>query len=289
MPWPKGDLERPYERQTYDFLTGAGNHAVSSLSTGSRIYAVNWEVLHADTFARVEQYRTGMNGPGPWAFIDPAAPNLLPANVSAATGLYSNATGFVSAGGSSGTISSNLDPTYIHRVGGYRSIRWRWNVAAATTPVLGISPGYRSWWGQPVAPALSYAWSSWIRADGVVDSSITTAMKLQWLDAAGVQVGSVATTGALTVTASWQRLSVIATAPAGTAYVNPTWEVTGSSVTTNASLYIDEPLLEQDSVVNDWAPGTGIKPVEIVSLGEVAPFAARFRTGTAMALRELAR
>jgi hypothetical protein len=54
------------------------------------------------------------------------------------------------------------------------------------------------------------------------------------------------------------------------------------------SLYIDEPMLEQDSVLNEWAVGAGIRPVEIVALGEAVPFEARFRTGTAMTLRELA-
>jgi hypothetical protein len=289
MPWPKGDLDKPYERQTYDFLTGSGHHAVSSLSTGSRQFTVAWEALHADNFAKVEQYRTGMNGPGPWVFIDPSAMNLLPANVAAATGLHGNVTGFISAGGSSGVVSSNLDPTYIHRTGGYRSIRWRWLVAAATTSYLGIVPGYRSWWGHPVMVGLPYIFSSWMRADGVVDSSITAAMEMVWLNASGVVVGSTATSGALTVTGTWQRLSATAVAPVGAAYVVPRWAATGSSITVNGSLYIDEPLLEQDSVLNDWAPGTGLKPVEIVSLPETAPFSARFRTGTIMSLRELAR
>jgi hypothetical protein len=42
-------------------------------------------------------------------------------------------------------------------------------------------------------------------------------------------------------------------------------------------------------VVNDWAPGTGIRPVEIVSLTEPVTFATRFRESIQMVLREVAR
>jgi hypothetical protein len=64
--------------------------------------------------------------------------------------------------------------------------------------------------------------------------------------------------------------------------------VTGSTVTVNGSIYIDEPMLEQDTVLNDWAPGTGLRPVEILSLTDSVPFNARFRQGASMVLRELA-
>jgi len=47
-------------------------------------------------------------------------------------------------------------------------------------------------------------------------------------------------------------------------------------------------MLEQDSVVNAWAPGTGIRPVEITDLNDAVPFEARFRQGLTLNLRELA-
>jgi hypothetical protein len=79
----------------------------------------------------------------------------------------------------------------------------------------------------------------------------------------------------------------MATAPAGAAYVKPVWIVTGSTVAAGGSLYIDEIMLEQDNVVNSWAPGTGVKPVEIVSLMDTVPFNARFRVAPVMTLREV--
>jgi hypothetical protein len=282
-------MDRAYGRQTFDFLTGSGNHSVSSLTTGTREFVINWKVLHQDTFTRLEQYRIGANGPGPWAFIDPSAPNLLPANVAAGAGLYCNATGLI--GGTpagQGTPGANSDPTFIHRVGGYRSIRWRFLSAPVTFPTMGVQPLYRSWWATPVAPSLPYTFSSWIRPDGIVDSNISVAMVLEFLDSSGVLIGSATSSGAIAVT-TWQRLSVTATSPVNAAYVRPTWVATGSTITLNGILYIDEPILEQDSVVNDWAPSSGVRPVEIVGLSEGVPFAARFRQGVTMTLRELAR
>jgi hypothetical protein len=284
MPWPVGDVDRSYERQTFDFLTGSGLHSVSTLSTGSRTHDLAWEVLHADTFARIEQFRIGANGPGPWAYIDPAAPNLLPPNVAAATGLYADASQMTV---SSGSLLSNSDPTQIHRATGYRSIRWYFPTAAATTPILDVPPLYRSWFGHPVAPSLPYTFSSWAKPDGTVDTSVTVNLVIEWLTITGSSIST--TASGTTAVTTWQQLSASGTAPSNAAYAKIRWEITGSTMTTLGSLYIDEPLWEQDSVVNSWAPGTGIRPVEIVDLPETVPFAARFRTGTKMSLRELAK
>jgi hypothetical protein len=213
--------------------------------------------------------------------------NLFDANVSAATGLYNDARNFKTFTGApnEGSLSSNQDATYVHRAGGRRSLRWLFGVAAATVPVLTVTPPYRGWFATPAVPALSYAFSSWVRPDNIVDSSITVGLRLRWLDAAGAQISE--SSGGDTAVTGWTQLSCIATAPALTAYVEPRWVVTGSTVTTGGSVYIDEPLLEQDSVVNTWAAGTGVRPVEILSLPEVVPFDARFRIGTALDLREL--
>lgn len=280
-------MDRRFDRMTSDFMTGSGQHMVSSMIGGSRSYTVNWNALHVDTYARIEQYWSGMNGPGPYVFIDPSAPNLLPPNVASATGHRLDTTHWVTSGGANGIVSSNATAAHIHRAGAVRSLRWQWSVAAGTFPVLQVSPLYRSWWGQPVAPSIPYAFSSWVKPDGTVDTSITVAVKLEWLDAAGTAIGSQISSGDIPVTA-WQRLSVSGTSPSNAAYVKPLWVVTGSTVTTGASLYIDEPLLEQDSVVNDWAPGTGIRPVEILDLNDHVPFAARFRQGLSLSLKELA-
>jgi hypothetical protein len=228
-------------------------------------------------------------GPGPWAFIDPSMTNMLLPNQASATALYYDARHWATSTGAAnmGALSSNTVTTQIHRTGVLRSLRWLFAVTAATTPILGFTFPYRSWHGFPVVPSLSYAWSAWVKPDGVVDSNITLAVRLRWFDAAGVQIGADVSGGDTAVT-TWQRLSVLGVAPSNAAYVQPIFAALGSSITNGASIYIDEPLLEQDTVVNDWAPGTGLRPVEILGLPEIVPFASRFRKGLALTLRELA-
>lgn len=289
LPWPSGGLDKPYERQTFDFLTGSGLHQVSSLTVGSRQYNVNWATMHVDTFSLLDQYRTGANGPGPWVFIDPSAPNLLPTNVAAATAQISVSTDWftptVAAG--QGSLASNKNPTYLHRAAAWASLGWKFVSAPDSVAILSARPQFRNWFGHPVVPALPYAFSSWVTVDGVVETNATVSMRLGWLDATGAQLSESA--GTSTAVTGWTRLSVIATAPAGAVYVEPRWRLDGTTMATGGSLYIDEPILEQDSVLNTWAVGTGIRPVEIVALGESVPFEARFRTGMAMTLRELAK
>lgn len=289
LPWPQGGIDRTPERQTYDFLTGSGLHQVSRLAVASRAYALNWLALHQDTFTLLEQHNLGANGPGPWALIDPSSANLLPANVSSATGLMLDATDLYSAGATYGWPGSNSTATFIHRTTGNRSIRWLFSdPTVATTALLNVLAPFRNWYGIPCMPGLPYAFSSWMRVDGTIETSATIGMNLYWIDAAGVPVST--TTGSTAaITSAWALRSVTGTAPAGAAFVSPAWVLTGSTMASGGAVYIDEPMLEQDSVVNDWAPGTGVRPVEIVSLTESAPFEARFRTDIQMGLRELTR
>lgn len=283
LPYPRGEMDKPYQRAAFDFETGAGEHIVSSMASGSRLYTVNWNALHVDNYAKIEQYWTGMMGQGPWVFIDPSMTNMLLPNQASATSLYGDARHFSA---SNGELSTNLITAYVHRPGSLKSLRWLWSGAAATTPVLSMKYPYRSWFGVPVVPGLSYAWSSWIRPDNVVDSSITVEMKLDWYGPTGSFISGV--TGGLVATTGWLRHSTVGVAPAGAAYARPTWSVTGSTVTAGGSLYIDEPLLEQDTVVNDWAPGVGLRAVEILDFADIATFNARFRRAATLTLRELA-
>jgi hypothetical protein len=290
LPWPKGEIDKPYERPTFDFATGSGFHLVSSLTGGSRPYTINWTALHQVTYSKLEQFWTGMMGTGPWAFIDPSQSNMLLQNQAAATGVYNDARQWMTSTGAAdmGELTSNATlGSLIHRTGARRSLRWRFPVAANAFPVLKMDYPYRNWWGFPVVPGLSYAWSAWARPDSVIDSSITMAIKLTWVDATGTLVSEISG-GDVVMSAGYVRHSVVGVAPPGAVYCQPIFVATGSTITVGGSIYIDEPLLEQDTVVNDWAPGTGLRPVEILSLTDFTPFAGRFRKGVELVIRELA-
>ncbi len=289
LPWPKNGLDRVYERQTFDFLTGSGLHQVSSLTAGSRQFNISWDTLHVDTFTLLDQYRTGANGPGPWVLIDPSAPNLLPANVAAAGGVTATTAEWFTptATAGQGAPATNKTTSYIHRAAGWTSMGWKFTSAPDAVAVLSARPQFRNWFGHPVMPGLSYVFSSWVTVDGTVETNATVSVRLGWLDSTGAQLSESA--GTSTAVTGWTQLSVIATAPAGAVYVEPRWRLDGTTMATGGSLYIDEPVLEQSSTLNAWAMGTGIRPVEILSLGEGVPFDVRWRTGTAMTLRELAK
>jgi len=285
LPWPRGGLGNAFERETFDFKTGSGQHRVSSLIGGSRQYSLSWNALQVDTYNRIDQYWTGSMGLGPWALVDPSRPNLLLTNQAAATSEWNTAQGFSTSAANHGAVTSNQDAAQVHRTGAPRSLRWRFAVSPAASPVLTITPPYGSWFGIPVQPGLAYMFSYWIKPVG--DASITVDPQIQWYGADGVQVGSNVSGGATAVTA-WTRQSVGGVVPAGAAFGLPRLVATGATITPDCSLYVDELMFEQDSVLNSWAPGTGCRPVEILSLTEGVPFAARFRDKPVLLLRELA-
>jgi hypothetical protein len=275
LPWPSGGIDL---------------HQVSSLSVGSRQYTVNWDSMHVDTFSMLSQYRIGTNGPGPFCLIDPSAENLLPANVSAPTGVTSLPNpDFIlpTAGAGQGALGQNVTASLVHRTSGYASLRW----VFATTPdavcILAAAPQFRNWYGHPVISGLPYAFSSWVTVDGTIETNSSVSVRLGWLDKTGAQLSE--SSGTVTAVTGWTRLSVLATAPANAVYAVPRWVLDGTTMAVGGALFIDEALWEQDTVLNNWAPGSGIRPMELVGLGETVPFEARFRTNVQMTLRELAK
>jgi hypothetical protein len=286
LPYPRGDMDKGFERLNYDFTTGTGQHVVSTMVGGSRPYTLAWNALHVDNYALLEQYWTGMMGQGPWAFVDPSTTNMLLPNQASATNLFGDTRHF--SINFLGALSSNTNTAHIHRTGATRSLRWLFASApGASFPVITLAAPYRSWYGFPVVPGLPYQWSGWLKPDGTVETSITVALKLQWVGPTGTQLSEIS--GGDVVTTAWTRHMCGGVAPPGAAYARLVVVVTGSSVLAGGSLYLDELLLEQDTVVNNWAPGTGSpRPVEILSLPDTVPFNTRFRKGVTMTLRELA-
>jgi len=285
LPWPRGGVDRPYEKQVADFATSTGQHVVTSQAQGSRLLTLNWTAMHADNYALVEQYWVGMQGLGPWALADPSVNNMLMPNQASTTNNLYDTTGFKTSGGTAaeGTLFSSS--TLIQRSGATRALQWSFPVAALTTPVLLLNTPYRNWYGYPVVQGLSYTWSCYLSPDGVVDTSVTGSVRLRWLDSGGNFI-SEATSATVAIT-TWQQLSATGTPPSNAVYCQPCVVLTGSSITTGGSLFLDSMQLEQDSVVNSWAPGSGMRAVEIISLTDTVPFDAKWRAPITMVLREL--
>lgn len=286
LPWPRGDLGKPAEPTVSDFTTGSGAHRVTRLLRVPRTYNLQWNALRYDTFARIEAYHLGHNGIGPWAYIDPSAINLLTVNQASATGDRNAVQGFSTFAANHGAVSSNDDPEFIHRAGGQRSVRWLWATAPFASPRLDLDAVWSRWFGVPCVIGKSYTWSAWVKPDGVVDASISVQAKIQWRGPTGAIVG-VEPTGGLQVATGWTKLVCTGVAPAGAAFCSPRLVADGTTITTGGSLYVDEMQLEMDTVATDWRPGNGVYPVSILGLSEVVPFAATWRTGPQLVLREI--
>jgi len=286
LPWPQGGFLNPVEREVSDFQSGSGNHRVSTLVGTSRIYSITWTALHQETFDKVNRYWLGHQGPGPFAIIDPTRPNLLTPNQSSACGVWRDTTDFTLGGTTqNGTLSANKTTSLIHRSDGTRSLRWLFSGTLVTTPSLLLKPQSSLWPGIPCVAGLPYTLSFWVKPDGVVDSSINVGAHITWYNSAGAVVST--TTLAPAAVTTWTHLSVTGTAPVGAAFGLPAVDMTSSTVTSGGSLYLDEFMYEQDSVVQTWAPGTGVLPVSILGLNEGTSFDALFRVQPSLILREV--
>lgn len=287
MPFPRTSMDRSLAKQMFEFASGTGQYQVSSLTSGSRQFVLNWAALHVDTFDRIDQHWQGQAGAGPWGFVDPSAQNMLLPNLASATNNLFATTGFATSDGlaASGTLLSST--SNVQRPAGTRSLRWQFTAAAATSPTLWLGSPYRNWIGYPVFPALSYTFSAYGQPDGVVDTSIQATLKLQWFDINQAQIGTDVAGTTVTMTGAYAALSVTAAAPTGAAYVRPIVVATGSTITTGASIYMDAFQLEQDTIVNAWAPGSGNRPVEMTAWNDAVPFDARWRLAPSLTLREV--
>jgi len=98
LPWPRGGIGGTRGRNVSQFLLGSGGQQVWKTLSGKRTYQLGYQSLDYATFAQLEAFDQGHNGPGPFAILDPGRRNLLTANQSAATSLTNDTTGFTIGG-----------------------------------------------------------------------------------------------------------------------------------------------------------------------------------------------
>jgi hypothetical protein len=275
LPWPVGGVEASVDRSTYDFVSGAGNHRVSTLVGTSRSYLLNWKALHQINYDLINQFYLGHNGPGPFVILDPSRPNLLTANQSAATGQTFDTSGFIA---SSGTLSSQKAAAAIYRQFGRRGLQW----TGTGTTVMSISMAstFTNWLGIPVLPLATYTFNYFMTASA---GSMTGGPQLKWLTASGTTIRTDAPTQ--TTWTGWAQQVLTAVAPPNAAYVVPAMNVL--MLVGGQTVYADALQLEDTQYLNEWAPGTGVLPVAIMDWNEDIPFDGMMRLGPTLALREL--
>lgn len=278
IPHPRGGVQAPRTRPTTTFTTGTGGMRANRSITGKRQYTLAWQRLFYESFAEIEAFHHGHNGPGPFVLHDPGQRNWLTVNQSAATS-HLCATDEWSLAASGSNLSSSATAYYR----GPRSLMWDFVGGLAASGQLTADPPSPIWPGIPVMEGLALCFA--LRAKKTGSAGATLTARLAWLDEDGVSVSNTDGTP-LALTTDWQQFYTTATPPAGAFYV--LCQVLATSADSGAVMHLDVPQLERGSVAQDWRPGTGVYPVTVVSLLERWPWQAEeYRENVTLVLQEV--
>lgn len=281
LPHPRGGVRATRDRPTFIYRTGGGGARVSKVVGGRRPFTLNWERLDYDTFSTLLAFDQGHEGPGPFALLDPGQRNQLTVNQSSATSETNDADNFTVAG--SGYALSSDATTYRR---GPRSLKV--SIAyAAQSGTITLDPATPDWYGTPVASSRAMVFSYWAKGGGT-DPVVTLTPRLAWYSAAGAALSTSTGTPAATASAAWTQMYVTATPPASAAYVQASVAASGGTISASANLYLDQLQLEEGTTPGTWHPGTGVLPVQVVSVVDQWPFyQIGLRDGPVMVLQEV--
>lgn len=278
IPHPRGGVRSTRDRPASVFRTAGGQARVGKNVDGVRQYVLQWEQLWYETFAQLEAFDQGHEGPGPFALIDPGRINMLTANQSSATSVYNDTSNFTISG--SGSTLSSSQVTYDR---GPRSLAWTFAFTATGSCHLD-SPSV-DWPGIPVVSGVALVFSLTAKGAGT-DAVMSVTPKLEWYNTSGTLLSSNSGSALTTNSSAFQAASATATPPASAAYVLCKVDVTGQ--TAGSILYLDKFQLEAASTPTSWRPGTGVMPVAVMSVAEAWPWeASTFREGPVMTLQEV--
>lgn len=275
LPYPSKGLSAPRVRAGAVHTLASGGMAVDSLGR-RRHYNLAWQNLGnragmspSGVLDILERMYEGAFGPGPFALIDSARTNILPANLATATSTRRDTVGWSASWATTPGALASVS-TLITQTGNIRGL------SAPMTSGTGVA----TVWASPTAsvpvephapcvlPSLSYTGSVYA-AIGAGTGAQSAAARITWFTAAGVVIST--TTGTVTAlsTSSWTRLTVTATSPSNAAYA--LLSVLPSSVTMPSTLLLDGAQLEQAAAVTGWLLGTGVPRVVFDQLGDGYP------------------
>lgn len=241
-----------------------------------RDWKLTWAALDRGVYGFVEAFYAGLNGPGPFVWLDPGRTNLLTANQSGATSVSNGTEGFTAAGAGETLTSSS---TTVKR--GPKVLAWSLPAAPAGG-VLRVDAPNTDWPGVPAVVGRAYRLQSQIRGAGV-DPIITVTAALVWLDAAGATLSTSTGAGVATASGAWAQVLCTGTAPAGAVYVRPELRVTSGTVAAGGgTVLVDELQLAMPDALDDgtvWRPGLGVPRVSLPQLDDAPWHASLHRTG----------
>jgi len=90
---PRGNFDASRQRRTSAFELGVGGVAIDQMIGGARTYTINYSMLSRDDWTTLQAFLDGLEGPGPFALLDPGQRNMLPVNIAAATSVTNSVSG----------------------------------------------------------------------------------------------------------------------------------------------------------------------------------------------------
>lgn len=125
---------------------------------------------------------------------------------------------------------------------------------------------------------------------GGSDPIVTLTPQLQWLDASGEVLSTTSGTPTVTNASTAVTMSVSSFPPANAVWVKPLVAATAGSISAGAAVWLDQFQLEAGTAPTTWRPGTGVLPVQVVSLPEAWPWGwPDYRSGATLVLQEVGR
>lgn len=241
-----------------------------------RSWGLSWSALDRDLYGFLEAFFAGLNGPGPFVFLDPGRTNLLTANQSGATSVSNGVEGFTVGTPASEFMASDAN----NAERGPRCLAW----LLPSAPVSGyvdLDPPNADWYGVPCVPGREYRFQCRIKR-GSGDATVDLTAKLRWLDGAGAAL-STSTGATLALSGAYQDLVVgSVTAPAGAVYAKPRIAADTSTVGAETLMYVDYPQLSMPDALDDgtvWRAGLGVPRVSLPQLDDAYWHVSLHRSG----------
>lgn len=264
VPHPREVLQSTRARLLDVFELGAGGARVDQMVGGARTYTLPYNGLTMATFARLQAYADGHEGPGPFVFLDPGQRNMLPVDMSAATSNTNGTDAFAVTGTGCVIGSSSLITD-----AGPRTLRWTFNSAApgsgaALTPVW---PSSTFAYGIPVVLGRPICFSAYVRGGGI-DQIVTYTPQIVWRTADGTVVSTTSGSTLTSDNVDFVRGFVTGTPPATAVFAD--WKIAYTSGASSGAIGFWRRFMVNEGSTPDtsWVPGTGVWPVKVLNLEE---------------------
>jgi len=261
---PAGGLANTREISTNVFLTGSGGARVERALNGVRQFVLSYGALGRVNFDFLDRFRQGHMGTGPFVFLDPGRRNLLTVNQSSTTSATNDTRDFT-VSGPGGTITS--DSTLTTPLP--RTLKWSFATSTPASASLLLDKPSSVW---PGIPIVNRPYTFWCM---VIGGPINLQLSLRWMDLAGATISTTLSSVFTTSATNWLMVSLKATTvPATAQWVQAGIAPDVATITSGESLFFSSMMLNEGSNPDDqWSPGTGVYPVQLIALPERQGFA----------------